>query len=240
MSRPSVQLPLLLLITCSPFFITGQIHRYFDQPLQILSHRTEIDTPAGGPGSEPIAAASSYSGGQMAAPQYGSSNMKPYQSSVSSYGGQTSQQPYGSGSSGYSSNNNVQGYPLTSGSQDYGNSHDSNPSAYGFNCYGKPPALYGDANYDCRIFHVCQADGRGDTLHCPKDTKFNNYLGVCDWEFKIDRTCMPLYKEEQYSAANSGYESGQGSYGGSSQSSYGGSQGSYGGQQQPQRYRRRR
>lgn len=35
-----------------------------------------------------------------------------------------------------------------------------------------------------RIYHVCQADGRSDTLKCPKWTRFNNYLGICDWHFK--------------------------------------------------------
>ena len=160
-------------------------------------------------------------------------------SGSSGYQQSSGTQSYGSpsGSSSYSANNNnVQGYPLTSGSSDYSSSHDSNPSAYGFSCQGKAPALYGDANHDCRIFHVCQSDGRGDTLHCPKDTKFNNYLGVCDWEFKIDRTCMPMYKEEQYSAGNSNYDSGssQGSYGGSMLSGYGGQQQNM----QQQRYRR--
>ena len=38
-----------------------------------------------------------------------------------------------------------------------------------------------------RIYHVCQADGRSDTLYCPKWTRFNNYNGVCDWHFKVQQ-----------------------------------------------------
>ncbi|XP_055343879.1 uncharacterized protein LOC129591986 [Paramacrobiotus metropolitanus] len=143
-------------------------------------------------------------------------------------------------SGGYSMQNygSLQNYGGNSDSYGGNGGYESSPLAYGFNCYGRAPALYGDGNYDCRIFHVCQADGRQDTLYCPKKTRFNNYLGVCDWEDKIDRTCMPLYKEEYSYNGNSygsqNYE--QGGYG--EQQGYSGRRSDYGGSRS--QYRRRR
>lgn len=69
-------------------------------------------------------------------------------------------------------------------------SHDT----YEFSCHGKHPSFYGDAGHECRVFHICQKDGRQDTFKCPKWTRFNNYLGVCDWHFKIDHSCNPIHK----------------------------------------------
>ncbi|GAU88808.1 hypothetical protein RvY_01441-2 [Ramazzottius varieornatus] len=128
-----------------------------------------------------------------------SGNMPNYQQAGSSYGG------YQGGSGGYDS-----GYgPGTSGG-----------------CYGRPAGYYGDADYDCKTFKVCQSDGRLDTLYCPPYTRFNNYLSVCDWHFKVDAYCNPLYKEEY----NYNYESnnyGGGGYGGGGNG--GGGSGNYGG-----------
>ncbi|GAV04695.1 hypothetical protein RvY_14940 [Ramazzottius varieornatus] len=67
-------------------------------------------------------------------------------------------------------------------------------------CYGQYPGMYGNAEYDCKSYSVCQADGRLDVLYCPPYTRFNNYLGVCDWHFKVDSYCNPLYKEEPYNS----------------------------------------
>lgn len=58
-------------------------------------------------------------------------------------------------------------------------------SGYTGGCYGRPAGYYGDASYDCKTFQVCQSDGRLDTMYCPPYTRFNNYLGVCDWHFKV-------------------------------------------------------
>ncbi|OWA51434.1 hypothetical protein BV898_15915 [Hypsibius exemplaris] len=138
-------------------------------------------------GSEPMAAASS--GPNMIS----ASNSYDSYSSGSSYGG-------GGGGGG-------------------GNNYESNYGGdnYGFDCYGKKPAYYGDGNYDCKVYHVCQADGRSDTFYCPKWTRFNNYLGICDWHFKVDSYCNPLYKEESYGS----------SYGGGQKYSGGGGGGGY-------------
>jgi len=97
------------------------------------------------------------------------------------------------------------------GGGNYGGGPEYNNDNYGFDCYGKKPALYGDANYDCRIYHVCQADGRSDTIKCPKWARFNNYLGICDWHFKVDNYCNPLpdYKSDSY---GSGYQQNSGGY----------------------------
>ncbi|XP_055343941.1 uncharacterized protein LOC129592027 [Paramacrobiotus metropolitanus] len=105
------------------------------------------------------------------------------------------------------------------GGSNYGGGAEYSSDNYGFDCYGKKPALYGDANYDCRIYHVCQADGRSDTIKCPKWTRFNNYLGICDWHFKVDNYCNPLpdYKGDGYGSGYSqggsgGYQQGGGGY----------------------------
>ncbi|OWA51433.1 hypothetical protein BV898_15914 [Hypsibius exemplaris] len=160
-------------------------------------HTQKLEFGGGSADNQLVAAASSYSSGPQQSGQYNSG----YQSG--GYGSAT----YGSGYSGSQ---------VQSGNNNYGQGgYDARPETYGFSCYGKPAALYGDGNYDCRIFHVCQADGRGDTLHCPPKTRFNNYLGVCDWEFKIDRTCLPTYQEESYNsgAQNQNYGQIGGSYG---------------------------
>lgn len=48
--------------------------------------------------------------------------------------------------------------------------------------------MTGNVDYDCKTYSVCQADGRLDILYCPPYTRFNNYLGVCDWHFKVPKT----------------------------------------------------
>jgi hypothetical protein len=46
--------------------------------------------------------------------------------------------------------------------------------------------MYGSPTYDCQVFFICQADGRLDPMPCPQGTRFNNYLGVCDWPQKVN------------------------------------------------------
>ncbi|OQV21905.1 hypothetical protein BV898_04118 [Hypsibius exemplaris] len=60
-------------------------------------------------------------------------------------------------------------------------------------CHGKPPGMIGNPEYNCKIFHVCQVDGRFDKMDCPSTLRFNNYLGVCDWPNKVDEYCNPIY-----------------------------------------------
>ncbi|GAU94794.1 hypothetical protein RvY_06508-2 [Ramazzottius varieornatus] len=105
------------------------------------------------------------------------------------------------------SSNSYGSYSGGGGGYDGGSNYGGDNN-YGFDCYGKKPGMYGDASYDCRIYHVCQADGRSDTLYCPKWTRFNNYNGVCDWHFKVDNYCNPLYKEDSYGSGGSNYGGG--------------------------------
>ncbi|GAU88801.1 hypothetical protein RvY_01435 [Ramazzottius varieornatus] len=69
-------------------------------------------------------------------------------------------------------------------------------------CLGHPPGMYGSPTYGCQVFFICQSDGRLDPMPCPQGTRFNNYLGVCDWPSKVDANCNPIYSEnyERYGA----------------------------------------
>ncbi|OQV21886.1 hypothetical protein BV898_04099 [Hypsibius exemplaris] len=75
------------------------------------------------------------------------------------------------------------------------------------NCLGHQPGMYGSPTYQCQVFFICQADGRLDPMNCPQGTRFNNYLGVCDWPQKVDANCNPIYSEnyERYGALASLY-----------------------------------
>ncbi|OQV21879.1 hypothetical protein BV898_04093 [Hypsibius exemplaris] len=65
-------------------------------------------------------------------------------------------------------------------------------------CYGQTPGMFGNPSYDCKSFSICQSDGRLDIMDCPAYTRFNNYLMVCDWPYKTDSYCNPIYKDEYY------------------------------------------
>lgn len=126
----------------------------------------------------PVAAASEGNYGN-----YGGSSYSPPSYAAPSY----SAPSYDSYNPGY----NKQSYGSEKGPGYYG------PEGYGdsyggFQCAGKKPAFYGDAGQDCKVFYICQSDGRTDTFRCPKWTRFNNYLGICDWHFKVDNSCNPL------------------------------------------------
>lgn len=73
-------------------------------------------------------------------------------------------------------------------------------SAYSYastGCYGHPPGTYGNPGYNCKVFHICQSDGRFDKMDCPASLRFNNYLGVCDWPNQVDSYCNPVYPNQQ-------------------------------------------
>ena len=57
---------------------------------------------------------------------------------------------------------------------------------------------FGNPYYHCKIYHVCQKDGRTDTLPCPQGLRFNNIHGLCDWPGKV---CNPfdaiVYKDSK-------------------------------------------
>jgi len=127
----------------------------------------------------PVAAASEGNYGN-----YGGSSYSPPSYSAPSY----SPPSYDNYKPDYGYNKQSYGYekgPGYYGPEGYGDN-------YGFQCAGKKPAFYGDASQDCKVFYICQSDGRTDTFRCPKWTRFNNYLGICDWHFKVDNGCNPL------------------------------------------------
>ncbi|XP_076653059.1 uncharacterized protein LOC143359161 [Halictus rubicundus] len=55
-----------------------------------------------------------------------------------------------------------------------------------FSCEGKPIGLYADPDYDCRIFHVCDREGKGFPVICPNNTAFDQRERVCSDEGPID------------------------------------------------------
>ncbi|XP_055356106.1 adhesive plaque matrix protein-like [Paramacrobiotus metropolitanus] len=88
------------------------------------------------------------------------------------------------------------GYQSKPYSSYYGSSYSGglySDSQYGGGCYGKPVGYRGDPSYDCKVFDVCQSDGRFDRFYCPDYTRFNNYLSICDWADKVDSYCNPIY-----------------------------------------------
>lgn len=48
-----------------------------------------------------------------------------------------------------------------------------------FSCENKPIGLYADVDYDCRIFHACDEDGKGFPMICPNNTVFDQRQRVC-------------------------------------------------------------
>ncbi|OQV21900.1 hypothetical protein BV898_04113 [Hypsibius exemplaris] len=56
-------------------------------------------------------------------------------------------------------------------------------------CIHMRPGSYGNPNYNCRIYHVCQSDGRFDTMPCPETLKFSDQLQLCDWPKNVDKYC---------------------------------------------------
>ncbi|XP_076293436.1 uncharacterized protein LOC143215295 [Lasioglossum baleicum] len=55
-----------------------------------------------------------------------------------------------------------------------------------FSCEGRPIGLYADSDYDCRIFHVCDHDGKGLPVICPNNTVFDQRERVCAEEGPTD------------------------------------------------------
>jgi len=165
---------------------------------------------------EPVVADDQTDDAEVAASNDDSDVSQPEQA-ASEYGG------YGGG--GYSGGGGGGGGGY-SGGGGYGGSQtgpgyygpETNDYGYGFECAGKKPAFYGDAKQDCKVFYICQSDGRTDTFRCPKWTRFNNYLGICDWHFKVDNGCNPLDTYEQ----SYGNSYGGGGYSGGSSGGYGG------------------
>ncbi|XP_055338724.1 keratin-associated protein 6-2-like [Paramacrobiotus metropolitanus] len=137
-----------------------------------------------------------------------------HEQAASDYGGGYGGGGYGGGYGGGGGGGYGGGYGSQTGPGYYG-PESYGDYGYGFECAGKKPAFYGDSKQDCKVFYICQSDGRTDTFRCPKWTRFNNYLGICDWHFKVDNGCNPLDTYEQsYGNNYGGGYSGGNSYGG--------------------------
>ncbi|XP_063849341.1 uncharacterized protein LOC135093729 [Scylla paramamosain] len=57
-----------------------------------------------------------------------------------------------------------------------------------FTCAGRPPGHHADTEAGCKVFHVCQEDGRRNSFLCPKGTLFNQHLLTCDHLYRV--TCQ--------------------------------------------------
>ncbi|EZA61314.1 hypothetical protein X777_12021 [Ooceraea biroi] len=56
-----------------------------------------------------------------------------------------------------------------------------------FNCGQQQyPSYYADPEADCRVFYICQHDGRKDSFLCPNGTLFNPKRLVCAWWNTVD------------------------------------------------------
>ncbi|KAK8779167.1 U-scoloptoxin(01)-Er1a-like [Amblyomma americanum] len=62
-----------------------------------------------------------------------------------------------------------------------------------FDCSDKPIGFYADMEFDCKIFHMCDAYGRRVPHICANDTAFNQRYRVCDWEYNVNCQDSPNY-----------------------------------------------
>nr|XP_027236368.1 uncharacterized protein LOC113827665 isoform X1 [Penaeus vannamei] len=66
------------------------------------------------------------------------------------------------------------------------------PTEISFSCAGKLPGYYADVQYDCQLYHVCEAHDMTSYL-CPNGTIFNQEIFACDWWFSVDCSAAPNY-----------------------------------------------
>lgn len=62
-----------------------------------------------------------------------------------------------------------------------------------FDCSDKPIGFYADLEFDCKIFHMCDAYGRRVPHICANDTAFNQRYRVCDWEYNVNCADSPNF-----------------------------------------------
>lgn len=62
-----------------------------------------------------------------------------------------------------------------------------------FDCSDKPIGFYADMEFDCKIFHMCDAYGRRVPHICANDTAFNQRYRVCDWEYNVNCADSPNF-----------------------------------------------
>lgn len=62
-----------------------------------------------------------------------------------------------------------------------------------FDCSNRPIGFYADLEFECKIFHMCDAYGRRVPHICPNDTMFNQQYRVCDWNHKVNCKDAPNF-----------------------------------------------
>lgn len=62
-----------------------------------------------------------------------------------------------------------------------------------FDCSNKAVGFYADVEYDCQIFHMCDAKGKRIPHVCANDTSFNQEFRICDWEYNFKCSDAPKW-----------------------------------------------
>ncbi|XP_054157580.1 U-scoloptoxin(01)-Er1a-like [Oppia nitens] len=55
-----------------------------------------------------------------------------------------------------------------------------------FDCKNRAIGFYADMEFNCQVFHICDAFGRRVSMICPNETAFNQEYRVCDWEYNVN------------------------------------------------------
>eukprot|EP00095_Tigriopus_kingsejongensis_P007240 snap_masked-scaffold435_size171904-processed-gene-0.7 protein:Tk07240 transcript:snap_masked-scaffold435_size171904-processed-gene-0.7-mRNA-1 annotation:"hypothetical protein DAPPUDRAFT_106356" len=64
-------------------------------------------------------------------------------------------------------------------------------ATFTFDCTDRSIGFYADLEFDCQIFHLCDAAGRRIPYMCDKMTAFNQKFRVCDWAYNVDCETAP-------------------------------------------------
>ncbi|XP_013773748.1 uncharacterized protein LOC106458753 [Limulus polyphemus] len=60
-----------------------------------------------------------------------------------------------------------------------------------FDCNTRAVGFYADLEFDCKIFHMCDAYGRRVPYICPNETMFNQEFRICDWSYSVNCADAP-------------------------------------------------
>ena len=63
---------------------------------------------------------------------------------------------------------------------------DIEDTEFHFDCKDRAIGYYADVEFNCQVFHICDAFGRRVSMICPNETAFNQEYRVCDWEYNVD------------------------------------------------------
>ena len=69
-------------------------------------------------------------------------------------------------------------------------------ATFTFDCTGRSIGFYADLEFDCQIFHLCDAQGRRVPYMCDKNTAFNQKFRVCDWAYNVDCEASPYWCDD--------------------------------------------